>query len=184
MKFNLILNFALYSLLGYSGALAGSSCCGVDITSCSYHERLLENYIAVWGGNLSLIDTVFHPDVVLFADSFPSASGKGSSATHITNRNEFAAFVKRSRTGWKEYYFEPIRTVAADHSIAVRWIMHGVLGSNFTLFPTPLKEDAAVTYNGTDFLVQDDCTGQIREAYIAGDSISYFHAMGLDGVTV
>lgn len=48
----------------------------------------------------------------------------------------------------------------------------------------PLKAGAAVTYNGTDFLVQDECTGQIREAYIAGDSISYFHAMGLDAVTV
>ena len=48
----------------------------------------------------------------------------------------------------------------------------------------PLKEGAAVTYNGTDFLVQDDCTGQIKEVNIAGDSISYFHAMGLDAVTV
>ncbi|CAI7567245.1 unnamed protein product [Penicillium glandicola] len=184
MKLNLILNFALCSLLGSSGALAGSSCCGPDITSRAYHARLLDNYIAVWGGNLSLIDTVFHPDVVLFVDSFPSANGNGSTVTHVTNRDEFTAFVERSRTGWKEYYFEPIRTVAADYSIAVRWKMHGILGSNFTLFPTPLKAGASVTYNGTDFLVQDDCTGQIREAYIAADSISYFHAMGLESVTV
>ncbi|CAI7626210.1 unnamed protein product [Penicillium viridicatum] len=117
MKFNLILNFVLYSLLGYSGALAGSSCCGPDITSCAYHKRLLENYIAIWGGDLSLIDPVFHPDVVFFADGFLSASGQGSSVTHITNRDEFAAFVRRSRTGWKECYFEPIRTVASRSAI-------------------------------------------------------------------
>ncbi|KAJ5963850.1 uncharacterized protein N7479_003726 [Penicillium vulpinum] len=168
MKFSLIWNFALYSMLGYSGALAGSLCYGPDITSRAYHD----NYITVWGGSLLLIDTSFHPDVVLFVDSFPSASGNGSSATNVTNRNEFTAFVERSRT------------VAADHSVAVRWIMHGVLGSNFKLFPTPLEAGTPVTYNGTEFLVQDDCTGHIREAYIAADSISYIHAMDLEAVTV
>lgn len=48
----------------------------------------------------------------------------------------------------------------------------------------PLKPGAHVTYNGTDFLVQDKCTGQIREAYIASDNIAFFHAMGLNYITV
>lgn len=49
---------------------------------------------------------------------------------------------------------------------------------------SPLKQGATVTYNGTDFLVLDSCTGQVREAYIAQDLISYFHAMGLTAITV
>ncbi|KAJ5881693.1 uncharacterized protein N7529_000365 [Penicillium soppii] len=62
--------------------------------------------------------------------------------------------------------------------------MNGILGSNFTLFPIPLKAGDGVTYDGTKFLVEEDCTGKIWEAYIAGDSISYSHAMGLETVTV
>lgn len=136
MKLNFIFHAVLCSLLSFPVTLAGPSCCRADITSSAYHDRLLENYIAVWGGDLSLIGTIFHPDVVLYLDRFPSKSGKGSTVTHVTNRTELVAFVERSRGGWKEYRFEPIRSVAADHSIAVRWEMHGILGSNFTLFQT------------------------------------------------
>lgn len=115
MKLNIIFHAALCSLLNLPVALAGPSCCRADITSSAYHDHLLENYIAVWGGNLSLIGTIFHPDVVLYIDRFPSKSGKGSTVNHVTNRTELTAFIERSRGGWKEYRFEPVRSVAADH---------------------------------------------------------------------
>jgi hypothetical protein len=82
---DLFLHFSV-CLLGVPIAL-GSSCCGTDIiTSRAYHDHLLNSYIAVWGDNLSLIETTLHPDVVLYVDRFPSASGKGSSVTNVTNR--------------------------------------------------------------------------------------------------
>lgn len=90
----------------------------------------------MWAGNMSLIDSVFHSDVELYVDRFPSRTGKGSSETRAKNRKELTSFVTRSRAGWDEYYFEPIRTVAADHTIAARWIMHGILGPNFKTFQT------------------------------------------------
>ncbi|KAJ5692001.1 hypothetical protein N7462_001424 [Penicillium macrosclerotiorum] len=177
------LSFAL-SLLAVPSTLASQCSCRDDITTKVYHQHILNNYLAVWGGKFSLINTTFHPDMVVFSDRFPSSTGNGSTLTRVTNRDEFTAFVKKSRNGWKEYSFTPIQFVANDDAMAVRWKMNGILGANFTLFPTPLKAGAAVTYNGTDFLVLDDCTGQIREAYIAQDLISYFHAMGLTEITV
>ncbi|KAJ5118912.1 hypothetical protein N7448_010619 [Penicillium atrosanguineum] len=175
---------AFYYLLSLPIAIAGPSCCRDDISSAAYHDHILNNYIAIWAGDSSLIGSTFHSDVVLEIDRFPSASGKGSSIIHVSNRTQMTAFVERSRSGWKEYYFEPISSVAANFSIAVRWRMHGVMGSNFTSFSTPLKAGDHVTYNGTDFLVQDHCTGLIREAYIASDNISFLHAMGLTAITV
>ncbi|KAJ5432825.1 uncharacterized protein N7458_011981 [Penicillium daleae] len=130
------------------------------------------------------MNTTFHPDVVLSSDRFPSSSGNGSDLTVVTNRSQFSAFVQRSRNGWEKYTFEPIHSLYDVNSIAVRWKMNGVLGANFTLFLTPLKAGSSVTYNGTDLLLLDECTGLIRNDYIAQDLISYFHAMGLSAITV
>ncbi|KAJ6001191.1 hypothetical protein N7481_001600 [Penicillium waksmanii] len=185
MKINSILCKAtLCSLFSSFPTAAGFACCRDDITTKEFHDALLHKYTAMWAGNLSLIDDIFHPNVELHVDRFPSRTGKGSTATHVTNRTGLKDFITRSRAGWDEYYFQPIRTVAAEHTIAARWIMHGILGADFKTFPTPLKAGDPVTYNGTDFLVQDDCTGHIREVYIASDSISYFHTMNLTEITV
>jgi hypothetical protein len=81
-------------LLGVPAAL-GSPCCGPDLTSRAYHDYLLKGYIAMGVDNLSLIDTILHPDVVLYVYRFPPASGKGSSVAYVTSRKEFIAFVER-----------------------------------------------------------------------------------------
>ncbi|KAJ5114164.1 hypothetical protein N7456_002698 [Penicillium angulare] len=180
----ILLQLSSFLLFTEAASATADSCCKSDIVSSAHHERILNNYLAIWNGDLSLVKSVFHPDVVLFSDRFPSSTGNGSEITGVTNRAEFASFVTRSRTGWASYEFTTIRSVSSGYDIAVRWKMDGVLGKNFTLFPTPLKPGSHVTYNGTDFLVLDECTGQVREDYIAQDLISYFHAMGLDAITV
>jgi hypothetical protein len=111
------------------------SCCEPEHDSTK-NQRVLDDYLDIWSGNLTLAETVFHPDVVLHSDRFPSSTGKGSDLISVTNRDEFVAFVQRSRKGWKRYTFTPIRSTGDGESVAVRWAMHGVIGSNFTLFPT------------------------------------------------
>jgi hypothetical protein len=59
----------------------------------------LKDYIAVWGDETSLIEGTFHPDVVLYVDRFPSASGKGSSVTNVTNKRDFTALLSDLRMG-------------------------------------------------------------------------------------
>lgn len=116
-------------------AIGFPSCCETELVN-TRNQRVLDDYLDVWSGNLALAETVFHPDVVLHSDRFPSSTGKGSDLISVTNRDEFVAFVQRSRKGWKRYTFTPIRSTGDKDSVAVRWAMHGVIGSNFRLFPT------------------------------------------------
>lgn len=111
------------------------SCFEPELVSTK-NQRVLDDYLDVWSGNLALAETVFHPDVVLHSDRFPSSTGKGSNLISVTNREQFVAFVQRSRKGWKRYTFTPIRSTGDKDAVAVRWAMHGVIGSNFTLFLT------------------------------------------------
>ena len=47
-----------------------------------------------------------------------------------------------------------------------------------------LKTGDPITYNGTDSLVLNKCTGLVDEIDSAQDLISFFHALGLTSVTV
>lgn len=137
MKFSGLLQIALSIISTTSYATStGESCCRSDVTSSSYHRHMLNQYISVWDGDLSLVKSTFHPDVKLFSDRFPSSTGNGSTLTAVTNRDEFAAFIENARVGWEKYTFDPIRWVSNGHQIVVRWKMEGILGSNFTRFPT------------------------------------------------
>lgn len=131
-----LFTLVISSLVAFSNAHASSACCKGYAKDGRHQETILSNYLAIWGGDLSLMDTTFHPDVVLSSDRFPSSSGNGSDLTVVTNRTQFSAFVQRSRNGWEKYTFEPIHSLYDVNSIAVRWKMNGVLGANFTLFPT------------------------------------------------
>jgi hypothetical protein len=115
------------------------SCCETGFVNTK-NQRLLDDYVDVWCGNLALVEKVFHPDVVLYSDRFPSSTGKGRNLISFTNRDEFVTFVQRSRKGRKRYTFTPIRSTGDEDSVIVRWAMHGVIGSNFTLFPTGVHQ--------------------------------------------
>lgn len=132
---NILLPFI--SLLA-SAAASNTSCCQTEaqVVNTEFHQRLLANYLSVWGGDLALAETVFHPDVVLHADRFPSSTGKSSDLIRVTNREEFVAFVQKARSGWKKYTFDPIKWTGNEYSLAIRWAMHGVLGSDFKQLPT------------------------------------------------
>ncbi|KKK24330.1 hypothetical protein AOCH_002100, partial [Aspergillus ochraceoroseus] len=149
-----------------------------------HHEYILNNYLDIWNGDLSLINSTFSPDLAFHSDRFPSSTGVGSVAIQIPTAQAFRAFVIRSRTGWNQYTFHPYKWAADGLNIAVRWRLEAVMGHNFTLAPTTLKPGDPVTYNGTDFLLLDPCTGLIEEANIAQDLITFFHNLGLEAVTV
>lgn len=49
---------------------------------------------------------------------------------------------------------------------------------------SPLKPGAEVSYNGSDFLHMDNCTGLIIEDGLTQDLITLFHVMQLGEVSV
>ena len=46
------------------------------------------------------------------------------------------------------------------------------------------EQGDTVTYDGTDFLVLNSCTGLIDEVHSAQDLVTFFHNLGLTGITV
>ncbi|KAH6995169.1 hypothetical protein EDB80DRAFT_877044 [Ilyonectria destructans] len=144
-------------------------------------QGLADNYLSLWGGELSLVDSVIHPKISLIADRLPSSVG--SDIIQVGNIDEYVAFVQKSRAGWKEYNFDVIHMVGNGNQMAIRWKMNGITSANMTL-PTTLDPGSPVTYNGTDFLILDDCTGLVKEVHMAQDFITFFHALGLEAVTV
>ncbi|KAH8703604.1 hypothetical protein BGW36DRAFT_423159 [Talaromyces proteolyticus] len=145
-------------------------------------ENVLNNYLSIWNGDVSRVNSTFAPVLSFHGDRFPTSNG--SRLIEIGTADEFGAFVKSSRTGWDKYEFKVHAWTGYENQIAVRWKLEAVVGANFTIVPTTLKQGTPVTYNGTDFLILDQCTGLIKEINIAQDLISFFHNLGLTGVTV
>ncbi|KAH7152637.1 hypothetical protein EDB81DRAFT_881604 [Dactylonectria macrodidyma] len=143
-------------------------------------DTLATNYLGIWGGDLSLVESVIHPKITLIADRLPSSVG--SSVISVSNITEYVAFVEKSRAGWAEYNFDIIHSVGKGNQMAIRWKMNGITSANMTL-PTILETGSAVTYNGTDFIILDGCTGLVKEVHMAQDFITFFHELGLDSVT-
>lgn len=51
-------------------------------------------------------------------------------------------------------------------------------------FVSTLKQGDTVTYDGTDFLVLNSCTGLIDEVHSAQDLVTFLHNLVLTGITV
>ncbi|KAH7141515.1 hypothetical protein B0J13DRAFT_623876 [Dactylonectria estremocensis] len=144
-------------------------------------DTLATKYLGIWGGDMSLVESVIHPKITLIADRLPASVG--SSIISVSNMTEYVAFVGKSRAGWADYSFNIIHSVGKGNQMAIRWKMNGITSANMTL-PTTLETGSAVTYNGTDFIILDDCTGLIKEVHMAQDFITFFHELGLTSVTV
>lgn len=107
---------------------------GNHVGSLEHLAQIKDNYLAIWDGNLTLINSTFAPIIDFHADRFPS--GNTSSLLSISTREDFLAFVERSRTGWEQYEFKVHAWVANGNHIAVRWMMDGIIDENYTLAPT------------------------------------------------
>jgi hypothetical protein len=117
-------------------ASADSSCClpTDEITSHENHERLVQDYLSVWSGNVDILPDIMAPDFKLYADLFPFGPN-GPAPLEVNSRDAFKGLVLQSRSGWQEYAFEVLRWTGSGYSHAIRWYMHGITG-NLTNYPT------------------------------------------------
>jgi SnoaL-like domain len=105
-----------------------------SIENRKHLKNVSDNYLSIWNGDLSLIDSTFAPKFAFHADRFPSPDG--SQAIDINTPDEFRAFVSRARTGWDKYEFEVLAWAGHGNNVAVRWKLNAVMGANFTILPT------------------------------------------------
>ncbi|KFY09575.1 hypothetical protein V492_05434 [Pseudogymnoascus sp. VKM F-4246] len=147
-----------------------------------HHKKVIDLYTRTWNGEDALLNKTFAPTAQLYSDRTPAANG--SEVHVIRSSQDILDFMHGAQTGWDKYQFEVAGWAGGDGgNIAVRWKLNGIIGEGFTI-PTPLKQGDHVTYNGTDFLRVDECTGLIKQVDIAQDYVTFFHNLGLTGINV
>ncbi|KAH8647805.1 hypothetical protein BX600DRAFT_503171 [Xylariales sp. PMI_506] len=179
---------AIMSTLGSACATAPANATGAaaplpDFNSTAHHAKIVDNYLKLWKGDLSLLNETLSPNIQFNADRFPSSTGVGSDQKIITTREEFGDFVTSSADGFSMYGFEAHYWLGQGKYIAVRWYLDGVIG-NFTKFPITLKSGDSLTYNGTDSLIINQETGLVDQIDSTQDLITFFHELGLTSITV
>ncbi|UNI24808.1 hypothetical protein JDV02_010528 [Purpureocillium takamizusanense] len=87
-----------------------------------------DDYLTLWGGDLSLADRVLFQDVKLNIDRPPSANG--SAPVVANDPGAFVNFVKFAHAGWETSEFKVIHWVAEGHNIAIRWKAEAIMGKD------------------------------------------------------
>lgn len=127
------LGWALTPLLALSSAAV---CCNPHAATQKQRDLIADNYLNLWNGDFSLINSTFSPQISIHADRLPSSTGVGSDPLDITTSQGFLDWVKKSRTGWDKYSFIKYKSAGEGHNIAIRWSLDAVIGANFTMVPT------------------------------------------------
>ncbi|KAH8881942.1 hypothetical protein GQ53DRAFT_847874 [Thozetella sp. PMI_491] len=153
-------------------------CCKTQATAEEL-DRAIHGYLDVWNGNFSQVDSVFAPSLTVQADLIPQpGGGTGAIGPLITTSAAFASWVQQARANFDTYTFTLNKYAAGNNNVAGRWTLNAEIGQNFTFLPTNLKRGDPVTYNGTDFLTLDPCTGLVVEVAVAQDLISLIVNLG------
>lgn len=127
------LGWALAPLLAISSA---ASCCNPHAATQKQRDLIANNYLNIWNGDVSLIDSTFSPEISVHADRLPSSTGVGSDVLNITTSQGFRDWVTKSRSSWDQYNFIKYKSAGEGHNIAIRWTLDGIIGANFTMAPT------------------------------------------------
>lgn len=130
-------SFILSLFVGATAAAAADVPGRAHFTSHSYHETVMNRYLAIWAGDLSLVNSTFAPSLTFSGDRFPTgAHGSAQLAPFITSPGTFAGFVQQTRANFDEYRFSVQRWAGEGVNIAVRWTLEGVVGESFKAVPT------------------------------------------------
>lgn len=108
----------------------GSALCpnAVALTP-AHHARIVDNYLQLWYGDISVLNDTFSPHITFHGDRFPSSTGTGSEILELNTSSAFGDFVLSSRKGWKRYGFKPTYWLGEQNKVAIRWRLDGVIGN-------------------------------------------------------
>ncbi|CAH0054158.1 unnamed protein product [Clonostachys solani] len=160
---------------------APTECCATKFNTPAHYDKVIHNYLNAWNGDLSLVNSTFAPALSLQGDILPNGAGGYSSVGELVHTaSDFEQFIRRARSNFEVYTFTLNKWAGSNHNVVGRWTLNAVIADTFVLFPTTLKPGDKVSYNGTDFLTIDPCTGLITEVAIAQDLFSLAVNLGND----
>jgi len=112
-------------------ASAAPACgpCKPNIDTPEHYEKIASNYLNLWGGDYSLLNSTLSPTINFHSDRFPT--GQGTEELIWRTADEFRGFVERVRTGWDTYGFKVYKSAASDYNVFIRWRLEAVVGPDF-----------------------------------------------------
>jgi hypothetical protein len=163
-------------------------CKGISPAS---REIVVSNWLKLWAGNYDYLNKTVTSDVQLYQDRFPT--GTNSISMPIDNSSALLSFVKESRMTFETYCFVDDFHFGDDNLVALRWTLNATFAGSQKAWvkgrpgveihemlnnSRTLKKGSEVTYNGTDLMVLNRCSGLIQQVLSAQDFITYFHVLG------
>lgn len=126
-----ILCSILVPLLVLGTGTVADDCCK-DVTSREYHHQFVNKWLEFWNGNLSLLNELAEPDMVMYQDRAPSPTGNGSEIVYINSSEGLAQGMAYAFSPFESYHFNLVGWAGMDTQLAVRWTMDAVLGEGAT----------------------------------------------------
>ena len=107
-------------------------CCKPEYATNAHHAHIVDNYLKLWYGDLTVLNDTLSPVISFHADRFPSSDGKGSVQIQLNSSEAFGEFVMTSRIGFKTYGFKPYYWLGQGNLVSIRWYLDGVIGPDFS----------------------------------------------------
>jgi hypothetical protein len=112
-------------------------CCSGRFTTHEHHEKILQNYVDIWGGDLSIVNSTLASNLTLQIDRFPTGShGSIQIGPSINSPAAFSSFVQSTRAGFDDYNVFVQKWAGEGNYISLRWTIKAVLGADFKAVPT------------------------------------------------
>jgi hypothetical protein len=115
------------SLSLLSHVTAADNCCEV-VTSRQYHQQFVNKWLGFWNGNMTLLNELAEPNMIMYQDRVPSPTGNGSEIVYINSSEGLAQGMAYAFSPYESYHFNLVGWVGMDTRLAVRWTMDAVLG--------------------------------------------------------
>ncbi|KHN94942.1 uncharacterized protein MAM_07169 [Metarhizium album ARSEF 1941] len=176
---SMLIATSLWAAAAITSLASASSCSECNfVLNRDSQKRSAKNYIDMWNGDLGLEHETFTPGVVLHQDRLPGTNGSVDLA--VRSSADFVKFMRLARSGWHHYGFVVHATALDLYSIVIRWALNATVGPrDKMLIPVAKPEGTHITYNGTDWLHLDECTGKIKQVDSAQDYITALHEQGV-----
>lgn len=125
----------LYSILvpqAMLGLGAATADCCKNTTSREYHHEFVNKWLEFWNGNMSLLNELAEPDMIMYQDRVPSSTGNRSDVVYINSSEGLAQGMAYAFSPYESYHFNLVGWAGMDTHLAVRWTMDAVLGKGAT----------------------------------------------------
>lgn len=131
VSLNRLVTTPIIALSMFSHGLVATECCR-NVTSEDFKRQFIDKWLSFWNGDAALLNNLAAPDMVVYQDRVPSATGNGSDIVPMTSSEGLTQGMAYALAPYESFYFDLVAWAGTDNHLAVRWTLHGVLANSTT----------------------------------------------------